>query len=92
MNLSRTLTSVIHILIFVLLISFYINNKNNKNNLIFILAATIVYVCYLIEFVKQPDIMNVNVENFSAPLEYRMNPTSKMRKEKYRMGIFRFNC
>jgi len=88
MNLSRTLTSIIHILIFVLLISFYINNKNNKNNLIFILAATIVYVCYLIEFVKQPDIMNVNVENFSAPLEYKMNAYSKMKKEKYRMGPY----
>ena len=88
MNLSRTLTSVIHVLIFILLVCFYITNRKNKTNLIFILAATVVYVCYLIEFVKQPDIMNINVENFSSPLHYQMTPDTKMKEEKYRMGPY----
>ena len=66
MNIHRILGTVVHVLILVLLISFYINNRDNRTNLTFILCATIVYVCYLLEFVKRPNILEL--ETFRSPL------------------------
>ena len=77
MNIHRILGTVVHILILVLLISLYVNNKNNRTNLIFILCATIVYVCYLLEFVKRPNIMNL--ETFQAQLDYKMGAYSQLK-------------
>ena len=56
--------------------SIFINNRNNNTNLILILVATIIYICYLYEFVKRPDIkkINLNEEHFSAPVDYKMGP------------------
>ncbi len=78
MTIHRICQLIIHILIFVLLIAFFINNKNNKTNLILVLVATIIYICYLYEFVKRPDInkIDLNKEHFSAPVDYKMGPYS----------------
>ena len=62
MSINIILNTLIHILILVLLFSFFINNKNDKNTVIFILCAITVFLCYMIEFVRKPDIMNINVE------------------------------
>ena len=77
MNIHRVLGTVVHILILVLLISLYVNNNKNRTNLIFILCATIVYVCYLLEFVKRPNIMNL--ETFQAQLDYKMGAYSQLK-------------
>ena len=77
MNLNRILGTVVHVLILVLLISFYLNNRNNRTNLVFILCATVIYVCYLIEFVRRPNIMNL--ETFQAKLDYEMGPYSAIK-------------
>ncbi len=66
MNIHRILGTIVHVLILVLLISFYINNRDNRTNLTFILCATVVYVCYLLEFVKRPNILEL--ETFRSPL------------------------
>ena len=81
--IHRIISFVIHILILILLISFFINNKNNKTNLIFILCSTIIYICYLLEFVRKPNIMNINLNNkekeyFTSPVNYRMGPYSNL--------------
>jgi len=54
MNINIILNALIHILILVLLFSFFINNKNETNSIIFILAVTTVFICYLLEFVRKP--------------------------------------
>ena len=54
MNINIILNALIHILILVLLFSFFINNKNDTNSIIFILAVTTVFICYLLEFVRKP--------------------------------------
>ena len=77
MNLNRVLSTVVHVLILVLLITFYLNNKGNHTNLVFILCATVVYICYLLEFVRRPNIMNL--ENFQAELDYKMGPYSALK-------------
>jgi hypothetical protein len=66
MSINIILNTLIHILILVLLFSFFINNKNDKNTVIFILCSITVFLCYMIEFVRKPDIMNINVENFRS--------------------------
>ena len=79
MNVNKYLSVIIHFLILILLIVFFINNRKNKNNLIFVLCATIIYICYLIEFVRRPNIMNINTqENFHAPIDYTMGPYSNI--------------
>ena len=77
MNLNRILGTAVHVLILVLLISFYLNNQGNRTNLVFILCATIIYICYLLEFVKRPNIMNL--ETFTAPLDYKMGVMSGLK-------------
>ena len=77
MNINKYLNLAIHIVILILLIIFYINNRNNRKNLIFILVATIIYICYLIEFVNQPNIMGI--ETFNSPVSYRMGPYSGIK-------------
>tara|TARA_B100001057_G_scaffold439120_1_gene472063 strand:+ start:145 stop:759 length:615 start_codon:yes stop_codon:yes gene_type:complete len=57
------LNTIIHVLIFILLLSFYINNKNDTNVTIFILVGITIFVCYLLEFVRKPDIMKMNFNN-----------------------------
>ena len=79
MNLNMILGVLVHFLIFILLIIFFINNRKNKTNLIFILCATIIYICYLLEFVRRPNIMKLNVENFKAPLDYSMGPYTNLK-------------
>ena len=54
MNINIILNALIHILILVLLFSFFVNNKNDTNSVIFILAVTTVFICYLLEFVRKP--------------------------------------
>nr|QDY51986.1 hypothetical protein 2_58 [Mimiviridae sp. ChoanoV1] len=56
MNINIILNALIHILILVLLFSFFINNKNDTNSIIFILAVTTVFICYLLEFVRKPSV------------------------------------
>jgi hypothetical protein len=63
MNINIVLNALIHILILILLFTFFINNRNDTNSVIFILAVTIVFVCYLLEFVRRPDIMNIKLNN-----------------------------
>lgn len=70
MSINIFLNTLIHILILVLLFSFFLNNRDNTNSVIFILAAITVFICYMIEFVRRPKY----IENFSAPLEYSMGP------------------
>ena len=72
MSINIILNTIIHILILVLLFSFFINNKNDNNTIIFILCAITVFLCYMIEFIKNPDIMKLNVEKFQSPI----NPKS----------------
>ena len=69
MSINIILNTLIHILILVLLFSFFINNKNDKNTIVFILCAITVFLCYMIEFVRKPDIMSINVENFQSPVK-----------------------
>lgn len=78
MTIHRICQLIIHILIFLLLIAFFINNRKNNTNLILVLVATIIYICYLYEFVKRPDInkIDLNKEYFSAPVDYKMGPYS----------------
>lgn len=89
MNIHQVISFTIHILILILLISFFINNRNNRKNLIFILCSTIIYICYLIEFVRKPNIMNIKLdeekEYFNANLNYQMGPYSniKLENDKY---------
>ena len=66
MSINIILNTLIHILILVLLFSFFINNKNDDNTIIFILCAITVFLCYMIEFVRKPDIMKI--ENFQSPV------------------------
>lgn len=77
MNINRILGTAVHILILILLISFYINNKNDRTNLVFILCATLIYICYLLEFVRRPNIMNL--ETFQAQLDYKMGAYSQLK-------------
>ena len=77
MNLNRILGTAVHVPILILLISFYLNNKDNRTNLTFILCATIIYICYLLEFVRRPNIMNL--ETFQAQLDYQMGPYSAIK-------------
>jgi hypothetical protein len=63
MNINIVLNALIHILILILLFTFFINNRNDTNSVIFILAVTIVFVCYLLEFVRRPDTMNIKLNN-----------------------------
>lgn len=89
MNIHQTVSIIIHILILILLIAFFISNKNNKVNLIFILSSTIIYICYLLEFVRKPNLMKINLEkekimqkeNFMADVNYRMGPYSNIKIE-----------
>ena len=69
MNIHRVLSTIVHVLILVLLISFYLNNQGNRTNLVFILCATIIYICYLLEFVRRPNIMNL--ETFESQMNYK---------------------
>lgn len=66
MSINIILNTLIHILILVLLFSFFMNNKNDDNTIIFILCAITVFLCYMIEFVRKPDIMKI--ENFQSPV------------------------
>ena len=63
MNINIVLNALIHILILILLFTFFINNRNDTNSVIFILAVTIVFVCYLLEFVRRSEIMNIKLNN-----------------------------
>jgi hypothetical protein len=63
MNINIVLNALIHILILILLFTFFINNRNDTNSVIFILAVTIVFICYLLEFVRRPDTMNIKLNN-----------------------------
>lgn len=83
MNIHKSISFIIHILILILLIAFFINNRNNNKNLIFILCSTIIYVCYLLEFVRKPNIMNIKLNNnkkehFNASIDYKMGPYSNL--------------
>lgn len=78
MNLNRILGTIIYVLILILLIAFYINNKDNKNNLIFILCATIIYICYLLEFVRKPNLNTMEAFR-PAHLDYKMGEYSGIK-------------
>ena len=96
MNVHRVLSTIVHVLILVLLISFYLNNQGNRTNLVFILCATIIYICYLLEFVRRPNIMNL--ETFQAQTDYKMGPYSALylnndgRFNKYNQGASNVEC
>lgn len=77
MNLNRILGTAVHVLILILLICFYVSNRDNRTNLVFILCATLIYVCYLLEFVKRPDTMKI--ETFKAPVGHKMGPYSQLK-------------
>ena len=64
MNTNIICNALIHILILILFFTFFINNKNDTNSVIFILVVTVVFVCYLLEFVRKPKLEDV-VENNS---------------------------
>jgi len=73
MSINIILNTLIHILILVLLFSFFVNNKNDTNTIIFILSAITIFLCYMIEFVRKPDIMEIKInntlkENFQSPI------------------------
>lgn len=94
MSINIILNTLIHILILVLLFSFFVNNKNDNNTIIFILSAITIFLCYMIEFVRKPDIMNIKVntpvnvnrpenievvENFRAPINQEaIGPYNKL--------------
>ena len=79
MSINIILNTLIHILILVLLFSFFINNKSNNNTIIFILSAITVFLCYMIEFVRKPDIMKINVETFQSPVNpSQIGPYNKL--------------
>jgi hypothetical protein len=82
MSINIVLNALIHILILVLLFSFFINSKKEDNTIIFILCAITVFLCYMIEFVKKPDIMNIELskEHFKSPIDQNaMGPYNKKK-------------
>ena len=68
MNINIICNALIHILILILLFVIFMNNKNDSNCIIFVLAAIVIFICYLLELVRrnQPDnnlgesILNLN--------------------------------
>lgn len=80
MSINIILNTLIHILILVLLFSFFVNNKNENNTLIFILCCITVFLCYMIEFVRKPNLMNINIEEFKSPLDKnKMGPYNNLK-------------
>ena len=67
MSMNIILNTLIHILVLVLLFSFFINNKNDNNTIIFLLCSITIFLCYMIEFIKKPDIMKI--EHFKSPID-----------------------
>ena len=68
MSINIILNTLIHILILVLLFSFFVNNKNDNNTIVFILSAITIFLCYMIEFVRKPNIMEIKVNNVNTPV------------------------
>jgi hypothetical protein len=87
MNINIVLNALIHILILILLFTFFINNRNDTNSVIFILAVTIVFVCYLLEFVRRPDIMNIKLNNSKSKNNSNSNSNSKNSLENIHNNI-----
>jgi hypothetical protein len=83
MNVNIILNALIHILILVLFFTFFINNKNDTNSVIFILVATVVFICYLLEFVRKPnpDISNNNTENYSNNLSLLQSKFNTLKQK-----------
>ena len=77
MSINILLNTLIHILILILLFSFFIKNKSDKNTSVHSLCYNSI-LCYMIEFVRKPDIMNINVETFQSPVN--PNPTGPYNK------------
>ena len=85
MNINIVLNALIHILILILLFSFFINNKNDTNSVIFILSVTVVFICYLLEFVKHPTLDELetisknNTKNTKLPIIENFNATPDLK-------------
>lgn len=87
MNINIVLNALIHILILILLFTFFINNRNDTNSVIFILAVTIVFVCYLLEFVRRPDTTNIKLNNSKNNNSKNNNSNSKNALENIHNNI-----
>ena len=92
MSINIILNTLTHILILVLLFSFFINNNNDKNTIVFILCAITVFLCYMIEFVRKPDIMSINVENFQSSVKPKaIGPYNKLELNVDEYGTYHKN-
>ena len=79
MSINIILNTFIHILILVLLFSFLTNSKNDNNTIIFVLCSITVFLCYMIEFIRKPDIMKINTEGFQSPINTnKMGPYNNL--------------
>ena len=81
MNVNIILNALIHILILVLFFTFFINNKNDTNSVIFILVVTVVFICYLLEFVRKPNPQNLNTENYSNNLSLLQSKFNTLKQK-----------
>ena len=95
MSINVVLNTLIHILILVLLFSFFVNNKNDNNTIIFILSAITIFLCYMIEFVRKPNIMEIkvnNIENFKSPINQdAIGPYNKLKLNVDEHGTYNKN-
>ena len=95
MSINVVLNTLIHILILVLLFSFFVNNKNDNNTIIFILSSITIFLCYMIEFVRKPNIMEIkvnNIENFKAPVNQdAIGPYNKLKLNVDEHGTYNKN-
>jgi hypothetical protein len=79
MNKHVILNTLIHILILVLFLTFFINNKNDTNSVVFILAITVVFICYLLEFVRKPTTDELQMISNNNMNELRNNNMNELR-------------
>ena len=82
MNTNIICNALIHILILILFFTFFINNKNDTNSVIFILVVTVVFVCYLLEFVRKPKLSDIVQNN---------NSNNRKNNENYKKENFSNN-
>lgn len=95
MNINIICNALIHILILILLFVIFMNNKNDSNCIIFVLAAIVVFICYLLEFVKKKQFNNneVNqapaIEHFQASVdEHKIGPYDGLKLEN-KKGVYK---
>ena len=79
MNKHVILNTLIHVLILILFLTFFINNKNDTNSVVFILAVTVVFICYLLEFVRKPTTDELQMISNNNMNELRNNNMNELR-------------